>query len=69
VHLLDDYKELWGNTSEWYNETAGLNNGRPVEFDGYMRVAVDTEVLYRGKTRVETFYNLTKDCKDGINTC
>ncbi|KDP42098.1 hypothetical protein JCGZ_01886 [Jatropha curcas] len=69
VHLLDDYKELWGNTSDWYNETVLLNNGRPVEFDGYMRVAVDTEVLYRAKTRVETFYNLTSDCKDGINTC
>ncbi|KAF7836964.1 Calcium ion binding [Senna tora] len=69
VHLLDDYKELWGNTSEWYNETMLLNNGKPVEFDGYMRVAVDTEVFYRAKTRVETFYNLTKDCKDGINTC
>lgn len=69
VHLLDDYKELWGNTSEWYNETKVLNGGRPVEFDGYMRVAVDTEVLYRAKTQVETFYNLTKDCKDGINTC
>ncbi|KAK7359240.1 hypothetical protein VNO77_01192 [Canavalia gladiata] len=69
VHLLDDYKELWGNTSEWYNETRLLNNGKPVEFDGYMRVAVDTEVFYRGKTRVETFYNLTKDCKDGVNTC
>ncbi|KAK3204888.1 hypothetical protein Dsin_018934 [Dipteronia sinensis] len=69
VHLLDDYKELWSNTSEWYNETTLLNNGRPVEFDGYMRVAVDTEVIYRAKTRVETFYNLTKDCKDGINTC
>ncbi|XP_040991842.1 uncharacterized protein LOC121238848 [Juglans microcarpa x Juglans regia] len=69
VHLLDDFNELWGNTSEWYNETMLLNNGRPVEFDGYMRVAVDTEVLYRGKTRVETFYNLTTDCKDGINTC
>ncbi|XP_010257622.1 PREDICTED: uncharacterized protein LOC104597650 [Nelumbo nucifera] len=69
VHLLDDYKELWGNTSEWYNETKLLNGGKPVEFDGYMRVAVDTEVLYRAKTRVETFYNLTKDCKDGINTC
>lgn len=69
VHLLDDYKELWGNKSEWYNETMILNNGRPVEFDGYMRVEVDTEVLYRAKTRVETFYNLTKDCKDGINTC
>ncbi|XP_043692415.1 uncharacterized protein LOC122642875 [Telopea speciosissima] len=69
VHLLDDYKELWGNTSDWYNETKLLNDGHPVEFDGYMRVAVDTEVLYRAKTRVETFYNLTKDCKDGINTC
>ncbi|CAL0306440.1 unnamed protein product [Lupinus luteus] len=69
VHLLDDYKELWGNTSEWYNETSLLNNGKPVEFDGYMRVAVDTEVFYRGKTRVETFYNLTQDCKDGVNTC
>ncbi|KAK9015085.1 hypothetical protein V6N11_006209 [Hibiscus sabdariffa] len=69
VHLLDDYKELWSDTSEWYNETTMLNNGKPVEFDGYMRVAVDTEVLYRSKIRVETFYNLTKDCKDGINTC
>lgn len=69
VHLLEDYKELWSNTSDWYNETMLLNNGRPVEFDGYMRVAVDTEVLYRAKTRVETFYNLTKDCKDGVNTC
>lgn len=69
VHLLDDYKELWGNTSEWYNGTSLLNNGKSVEFDGYMRVAVDTEVFYRAKTRVETFYNLTKDCKDGINTC
>ncbi|KAF9596546.1 hypothetical protein IFM89_012277 [Coptis chinensis] len=69
VHLLDDYKELWENTSEWYNETKTLNNGQPVEFDGYMRVAVDTEVLYRAKNRVETFYNLTSDCKDGVNTC
>ncbi|XP_057415602.1 uncharacterized protein LOC130710385 [Lotus japonicus] len=69
VHLLDDYNELWGNASEWYNETRLLNNGKPVEFDGYMRVAVDTEVFYRGKTRVETFYNLTRDCKDGVNTC
>lgn len=69
VHLLDDYQYLWGNTSEWYNETSQLNRGRPVEFDGYMRVEVDTEVLYRGKKKVETFYDLTKDCKDGMNTC
>jgi hypothetical protein len=32
-------------------------------------VIVDTEVFYRAKTRVETFNNLTRDCKDGINTC
>lgn len=69
VHLLDDYKELWGNTSEWFNETRLLNGGTPVDFDGYMRVEVDTEVLYRAKTQVETFYNLTTDCKDGINRC
>lgn len=69
VHLLDDYKELWGNTSDWYNETTALNGGRPVDFDGYMRVEVDTEVFFRAKTRVETFYNLTSDCKDGINSC
>ncbi|KAI4368578.1 hypothetical protein MLD38_017122 [Melastoma candidum] len=69
VHLLEDYKESWGNTSEWYNETMALNKGWPVEFDGYMKVIVDTEVLYRAKTRVETFNNLTKDCKDGIGTC
>ncbi|KAI5412629.1 hypothetical protein KIW84_057325 [Lathyrus oleraceus] len=29
VHLLDDYKKLWGNSSEWYNETSLLNNGKP----------------------------------------
>ncbi|GAB4835115.1 hypothetical protein Ancab_000024 [Ancistrocladus abbreviatus] len=69
VHLLDDYKDLWGNISEWYNETKLLNGGRPIDFDGYMRMEVDTEVSYRAKTRVETFYNLTSDCKDGINTC
>ncbi|KAJ8437152.1 hypothetical protein Cgig2_016895 [Carnegiea gigantea] len=61
VHLLDDYKALWGNTSEWYNETTALNGGRPVNFDGYMRVEVDTEVFFRAKTQVETFYNLTSD--------
>ncbi|TKW36052.1 hypothetical protein SEVIR_2G414900v4 [Setaria viridis] len=69
VHLLDDYKQLWSNTSEWYNETTTLSGGKPVPFDAYMRVIVDTEVFYRSKTQVETFNNLTRDCKDGINTC
>lgn len=67
--MLDDYKEMWGNTSEWYNETKALNNGHPVDFAGYMRVAVDTEVFYRAKNQIETFNNPTSDCKDGFNTC
>ncbi|KQJ96945.1 uncharacterized protein LOC100821421 [Brachypodium distachyon] len=69
THLLDDFKDLWDENSEWYAETKELNNGNPVEFDGYMRVAVDTEVFLRGKRKLETFNDLTHDCKDGVNTC
>ncbi|XP_042496702.1 uncharacterized protein LOC122075652 [Macadamia integrifolia] len=69
IHFLNDYKDLWDENSEWYAETKKLNNGVPVEFDGYMRVSVDTEVFLRGKTQIETFNDLTGDCKDGINTC
>lgn len=69
THFLDEYKELWDENSEWYSETTKLNNGNPVEFDGYMRVSIDTEVFFRGKKQLETFNDLTSDCKDGINTC
>lgn len=69
THLLDDFSDLWGEGSEWYAETKELNNGVPVEFDGYMRVEVDTEVFLRGKKQIETFNDLTSDCKDGVNTC
>ncbi|CAM8952967.1 unnamed protein product [Rhodiola kirilowii] len=69
THFLDDYRDLWDENSEWYSDTTKLNNGVPVEFDGYMRVSVDTEVFLRGKKQVETFNDLTKDCKDGVNTC
>ncbi|XAR68241.1 hypothetical protein NMG60_11003310 [Bertholletia excelsa] len=69
THFLDEYKDLWDENSEWYTETAKLNNGNPVEFDGYMRISVDTEVFLRGKMQIETFNDLTKDCKDGVNTC
>lgn len=69
THFLDEYKDLWNETSEWYEETMKLNNGNPVEFDGYMRNAVDTEVFLRAKKQIETFNDLTKDCKDGVNTC
>lgn len=69
THFLGEYKDLWEVDSEWYSETTKLNKGVPVEFDGYMRVSVDTEVFLRGKKQIETFNDLTKDCKDGINTC
>lgn len=69
THFLDEYKDLWDENSEWNSEMTKLNNGNPVEFDGYMRVSVDTEVFLRGKKQIETFNDLTNDCKDGINTC
>lgn len=70
THFLDEYRDLWDEKSEWWSETAAkLNRGNPVEFDGYMRASVDTEVFLRGKKQVETFNDLTRDCKDGVNTC
>ncbi|RZC46026.1 hypothetical protein C5167_038981 [Papaver somniferum] len=69
THFLDDYKGLWDENSEWYSETTKLNGGNPVDFDGYMRVSVDTEVFLRGKKQIETFNDLTSDCKDGVYTC
>ncbi|KAK3017268.1 hypothetical protein RJ639_007380 [Escallonia herrerae] len=69
THFLHEYKDLWDENSEWYADTTKLNNGVPVEFDGYMRASVDTEVFLRGKKQMETFNDLTRDCKDGVNTC
>lgn len=69
THFLDEYKDLWDDKSEWFSETTKLNSGVPVDFDGYMRVSVDTEVFLRGKKQIETFNDLTNDCKDGVNTC
>ncbi|KAH1129171.1 hypothetical protein J1N35_000549 [Gossypium stocksii] len=69
THFLNDYKELWDQSSEWYSDTAKLNNGAPVEFDDYMRASVDAELFLRGKKQIETFNDLTNDCKDGVNTC
>ncbi|EOA19059.1 hypothetical protein CARUB_v10007719mg [Capsella rubella] len=68
-HFLDEFKDLWDESSEWYSETTKLNGGNPVEFDGYMRASVDTEVFLRGKKQIETFNDLTNDCRDGIGTC
>ncbi|XP_010532954.1 PREDICTED: uncharacterized protein LOC104808835 [Tarenaya hassleriana] len=69
THFLDEYKNLWDEGSEWYSDTMKLNGGNPVEFDGYMRASVDTEVFLRGKRQIETFNDLTNDCKDGAGTC
>ncbi|KAK8650825.1 hypothetical protein V6N13_140448 [Hibiscus sabdariffa] len=69
THFLSDYQDLWDENSKWYSETKELNHGIPVEFDGYMRASVDTEVFLRGKKQIETFNDLTNDCKDGVNTC
>ncbi|KAK9156374.1 hypothetical protein Sjap_003854 [Stephania japonica] len=69
THFLDDYKDLWNESSVWYEVTKKLNKGITVEFDGYMRISVDTEVFLKGKKRIETFNDLTSDCKEGINVC
>ncbi|KAL8511357.1 hypothetical protein ACS0TY_017957 [Phlomoides rotata] len=69
THFLDDHMDLWDVNSDWYYETAKLNNGNAVEFDGYMRTSVDSEVFIRGKKQIETFNDLTKDCKYGTNAC
>ncbi|XP_073023219.1 uncharacterized protein [Primulina eburnea] len=69
THFLDELRDLWDVNSDWYAEMLKLNSGKPVEFDGFMKVSVDSEVLSRGKRHIETFNDLTKDCKNGINTC
>ena len=69
THFLDEYKDLWDENSEWNSEMTKLDNGNPVEFDGYTKISVDTEVFLTGKKQIETFNDLTNDCKDGINTC
>ncbi|KAL5981927.1 hypothetical protein ACLOJK_015994 [Asimina triloba] len=68
IHFLHDFSDLWDESSKWYGETKKLNNGIPVEFDGYMRAEVDNELFLRGKMQVEIFVNPTNDCKDGMST-
>ncbi|KAG6385202.1 hypothetical protein SASPL_154030 [Salvia splendens] len=70
VRFLEDYRDLWDEGSDWDYEVRKLNDDIVgVEFDGYMRELVNYDVFSRGKTKVETFYDLTRDCKDGLNTC
>ncbi|KAI8557932.1 hypothetical protein RHMOL_Rhmol04G0049300 [Rhododendron molle] len=69
THFIDEYKDLWSEKSKWYKEITKLTDGVPVEFDGYMKISVDMEVFSRGKKQIETFNDLTEDCKDGIKSC
>lgn len=69
THFLDEHKDLWDVNSDWYAEMSKLSYGKPVEFDNFMKISVDSEVLWRGKRHIETFNDLTKDCKNGINMC
>lgn len=43
--------------------------GKFVNFDGYMKVIIDIEMLNRGKKRVEIFNDFIKDCKNGVGRC
>lgn len=69
THFLDQHADLWDSNSDWHAEATKLSRGKAVEFDGYMRLNVDTEVFLRGRKQIETFNDLTKDCKDGVNSC
>ncbi|KAL1567567.1 hypothetical protein AAHA92_03033 [Salvia divinorum] len=69
VQFLDDHRDLWDGGSDWYYDMRKMNNGSALEFDGYMRERVDDGVFKMGKTRIETFNDLTKDCKYGVNRC
>lgn len=69
VHMLHEFSYLWAENSEWWNATRRIAPGQNVTFDGYMKMIVDTEMLYRARKRVETFNDLTKDCKNGAGRC
>lgn len=69
THFLDEHKDLWDVNSDWYAEMSKFSYGKPVEFDNFMKISVDSEVFSRGKRHIETFNDLTKDCKNGINMC
>ncbi|XP_051152183.1 uncharacterized protein LOC127266103 [Andrographis paniculata] len=69
VHFVDEYNDLWNAESDWFDEMRKLNQGDAVEFDSYMKASVDMEVFLRSKMSIQTFNDLTGDCKDGVNTC
>ncbi|CAK9213250.1 unnamed protein product [Sphagnum troendelagicum] len=80
VFVLDDFEYLWAkDDSQWYTETTKIlanattrwqqQQQQLVAFDGYMRMVIESELLYRGKTRIETFNDLTQDCENGDKSC
>ncbi|GJZ52779.1 hypothetical protein Tco_0607664 [Tanacetum coccineum] len=57
--VIQPWSNLYNATNEpFYNFYDRLKSH--YKFDGYMRVAVDTEVLYMAKTQVEMFLQLDK---------
>ncbi|KAH8934317.1 hypothetical protein BDL97_18G076800 [Sphagnum fallax] len=80
VFVLDDFEYLWAkDNSQWYTETTKIlanattrweqQQQQLVALDGYMRMVIESELLYRGKTRIETFNDLTQDCENGDKSC
>jgi hypothetical protein len=80
VFVLDDFEYLWAkDDSQWYTETTKIianattrwqqQQQQLVALDGYMRMVIESELLYRGKTRIETFNDLTQDCENGDKSC
>ncbi|CAA2974714.1 uncharacterized protein LOC111372360 [Olea europaea subsp. europaea] len=49
THSLDEFKDLWYENSDWYAEIKRLNNEKPVELDGYMRMSIEDESVVDGK--------------------
>lgn len=77
VFVRQDFQELWSEGSEWAKTTKEIWNVRgeygkmetDVTFDPLMELMVDTEVLYRAQRKIETFPDLTADCKNGKGNC
>ncbi|CAA2995218.1 Hypothetical predicted protein [Olea europaea subsp. europaea] len=49
THFLDEFKDLWYENRDWYAEIKKLNNEKPVELDGYVRMSIEDESVVDGK--------------------
>eukprot|EP00850_Spirogloea_muscicola_P005378 SM000024S07840 [mRNA] locus=s24:884643:888146:- [translate_table: standard] len=70
IHLLKDFEHLWAFGSKWQRETVAKYGSRGVlRFDGYLAAMLDYEVMKKGRQRIETFNDLTQDCRHGVKYC